>query len=234
MRVAWAPRLDVVLAGAASTVLAEGRMDDPVARLVVAEALARNLVSAPAAGEAALREADWSGDEGWAAVAFLAGEAQRTDRPELAGAAVRRLAALPVELGYGRLVLRTWLACLATGVGDEHHDACARLLARPAVDNWAGLELGLLHLRSLDVPDRLIARLITVLGGDLPGEPVGGNAVEYVKLIGLLELCPAEWSLAQAAAVTAAKNRRRVLAELADHAVGLEVLAWLTVSAGLT
>ena len=95
----------------------------------------------------------------------------------------------------------------------------------------------MLNLRSAEVAGPLFSGLINTLGGDLPGEPVGLDAVQQVQLTGLLQLCPEEWPMAVGAAACATKNSRRLLAQVAasDFAnpEDLAVLAWLALGESL-
>ena len=135
--------------------------------------------------------------------------------------------------------MRQGAAALLAGLalGEDVRDEAVALLSRPSGTDWVGLELAVLNLRSAEVAGPLFSGLINTLGGDLPGEPVGLDAVQQVQLTGLLQLCPEEWPMAVGAAACATKNSRRLLAQVAasDFAnpEDLAVLAWLALGESL-
>lgn len=234
LTLSFAPSLDTLLAAGASAVL---RIDGPVsaaAAFVVTEALGRRLISDPAAAEGWLVENDWDTSE-LLAIASAIVRAQRGGQVARVRASLDRLSKVEPRLGFGRVAMAGWLAGLALGE-DVRGDAMA-LFSRHAVDEWGGLELNVLNLRSAEVAGPLFTGLINALGGDLPGEPVGLDAVQQAQLTGLLQLCPEEWPMAAAAAGCATKNSRRLLAGVAASNFAdpddLAVLAWLALGESL-
>lgn len=229
-----APTLDTLLAAGAARVLAGSEPVSPGGAFVVAEALGRSLISEPSAAEQFLDDAAWHSDD-LLAIAATVVRGQRTGNARTIRSALTRLGRVHPQLGYGRVVMTAWLACLA--LGEDASEAGMALLSRPGTTDWVALELQALGLRSVEVSGGLFAGLINALGGDLPGEPVGLTSVLQAQLVGLLQLCPEEWPMAPAAASCAQKSSRRLLAGLAsarfDDPDDLAVLAWLALGQSL-
>lgn len=236
LTVSFAPGLDTLLAAGASHVLrGSTREVPPAGAFVVAEALARSLISEPGAAERLLDDFDWSHDPDLLAIATGIARAQRAGNSRMLRDALRRLQLVHPQPGYGRVVMAAWLASLA--LGEDARDEALALLTRPTASEWVALELNVLNLRSLEVSGGVFAGLVNALGGDLPGEPVGLDAVRQAQLVGLLQLCPEEWPMAVAAGACATKNTRRLLAGVAESEFAdpddLAVLAWLALGASL-
>lgn len=235
LTVSFAPMLDTLLAAGASRVLRGGEPVTPAGAFVVAEALGRALISEPSAAERLLDDRDWSHDADLLAIATGVARGQRSGNSRMVRAALRRLQLVHPQPGYGRVVMAAWLASLA--LGEDARDDALALLTRLSASEWVALELNVLNLRSQEVSGGSFAGLINALGGELPGEPVGLDAVRQAQLVGLLQLCPEEWPMAQAAAACATKNSRRLLASVAasgfDDADDLVVLAWLALGQSL-
>ena len=235
LTVSYAPMFDTLLAAGASAVLRGGGTVSPAGAFVVAEALSRALISEPSAAERLLDDRDWSHDADLLAIATGVARGQRSGNSRMVRAALRRLQLVHPQPGYGRVVMAAWLASLA--LGEDARDEALALLSRPSASPWVALELNVLNLRSQEVSGGSFSGLINALGGDLPGEPVGLDAVRQAQLVGLLQLCPEEWPMAQAAAVSATKNSRRLLAGVAASGFSgpddLAVLAWLALGQSL-
>lgn len=235
LTLSFAPTLDTLLAAGASTVLRDRLPPSPAAAFVVAEALGRSLVSQPQAAEEWLDDYDWEHTTDLLAIAGGIVRGQRSGNARAVRVALRQLQLVHPQLGFGRVVMAGWLAGLA--LGEDVRDEAVALLSRPSGTDWVGLELAVLNLRSAEVAGPLFSGLINTLGGDLPGEPVGLDAVQQVQLTGLLQLCPEEWPMAVGAAACATKNSRRLLAQVAasDFAnpEDLAVLAWLALGESL-
>ena len=235
LTVSFAPMLDTVLAAGASWVLRGGAPLTPAGAFVVAEALGRALISEPSAAERLLDAQDWSQEADLLAIATGIVRGQRSGNARMVRAALRRLGLVHPQPGYGRVVMAAWLASLA--LGEDAREEALALLSRPSGSSWVALELNVLHLRSQEVSGGSFAGLINALGADLPGEPVGLDAVAQAQLVGLLQLCPEEWPMAPAAAACATKNSRRLLAAVAASDFGdpddLDVLAWLALGQSL-
>ncbi|MFT4217047.1 MAG: hypothetical protein QM619_07665 [Micropruina sp.] len=235
LTVSFAPMLDTVLAAGASWVLRSGAPVTPAGAFVVAEALGRALISQPSAAERLLDDRDWSQDADLLAIATGIVRGQRSGNARMVRTALRRLGMMHPQPGYGRVVMAAWLASLA--LGEDARQEALGLLSRPSVSPWVALELNVLNLRSQEVSGGSFAGLINALGGDLPGEPVGLDAVRQAQLVGLLQLYPEEWPMAQPAAACATKNSRRLLAAVAASDFrkpdDLAVLAWLALGQSL-
>lgn len=235
LTVSFAPSLDTLLAAGAAHVLRLPGRIPPAGAFVLAEALARSLISEPVAAERLLDDFDWSHDSDLLAIATGVARAQRNGNSRMLRAALRRLQLVHPQPGYGRVVMAAWLASLA--LGEDARDEALALLSRPTGSEWVALELNVLNLRSLEVAGGLFHGLVNALGGDLPGDPVGLDAVRQAQLVGLLQLCPEEWPMATAAAACAGKNSRRLLAGVAESAFAdpddLAVLAWLALGHSL-
>ncbi len=235
LTVSFAPMLDTALAAGASAVLRGVVPTTPAGAFVVAEALGRALISEPSAAERLLDAFDWSQDTDLLAIATGIVRGQRSGNVRMVRAALRKLGMVHPQPGYGRVVMAAWLAGLALGE-DSSQEALA-LLSRPSHSPWVALELNVLNLRSHEVSGGSFHGLINALGGDLPGEPVGLDAVRQAQLIGLLQLCPDEWPMSRAADGCATKNSRRLLAAASasgfSDADDLAVLAWLALGQSL-
>ncbi len=235
LTLSFAPQFDTLLAAGASRVLRSKAPVTPAGGFVVAEALGRALISEPSAAERLLDDRDWSQEPDLLSIATGIVRGQRSGNARMVRAALRRLGLVHPQLGYGRVVMAAWLATLA--LGEDAGDEALALLSRPSGSEWVALELNVLHLRSREVSGGALAGLINALGGDLPGEPVGLDAVRQAQLVGLLQLCPEEWPMAPTAAVCTIKNSRRLLAGVAasdfTQPDDLEVLAWLALGQSL-
>lgn len=227
----WACPIDEALSMAASRALAVRDQGFTAAEAFCTQAaLDRSLLAGTSAVHDELDRFDWTRRTDLIAIAFGIARATAEGEAAMVGEALRALASLRVEVGYGRVVMRAWLASL--GVGTDAHQRCLALLGRQASDATAALESSLLHYRSADAGESALAGLVGLLGGDLPGELIGVDWADQARLVGLLELCPQEWPLAAYAARTAEKTRRRILAAYADGRIrSAEPLAWLLLSA---
>lgn len=227
LTLSFAPTLDALLAAGASTVLRDRLPPSPAAAFVVAEALGPGQ---PAAGRREWLD-DYDLEHATDLLAIASGivRGQRSGNARAVRVALRQLQLVHPQLGFGRVVMAGWLAGLA--LGEDVRDDAVALLSRPSGTDWVGLELAVLNLRSAEVAGPLFSGLINALGGDLPGEPVGLDAVQQVQLTGLLQLCPEEWPMAASAAACATRNSRRLLADVAASGFAgpddLAVLAWL-------
>lgn len=235
LTLSFAPNLDTLLAAGASQALRGTDPPSAAAAFVVAESLGRSLISEPTTAEAWLDDYDWQHDSDLLAVAAGIVRGQRGGNARPVRAALRRLQVIHPQLGFGRVVMAAWLACLA--LGEDVRDDAVALFTRPTSSDWVALELNVLNLRSVEVAGPLFAGLINALGGELPGEPVGLTSVEQAQLTGLLQLCPEEWPQAGAAAACAGKNARRLLAQVASSDFAdpddYAVLAWLALGASM-
>lgn len=227
----WAWSLDDALSVVAGRALAErGEGFTAAGAFCVQAAVDRSLLAGTTEVHDALDRFDWTRRTDLIAIAFGIARATAEGEAAMVGEALRSLASLRVEVGYGRVVMRAWLASL--GVGTDAHQRCLALLGRQTSDATAALESSLLHYRSADAGESALAGLVGLLGGDLPGEPIGVGWADQARLVGLLELCPQEWPLAAYAGRTAEKTRRRILAAYADGRVrSAEPLAWLLLGA---
>nr|NLI51722.1 hypothetical protein [Propionibacterium sp.] len=202
------------------------------AGFVVVEAVSRSLAPDRERALDWLDQVDWLrrdrllGDATAGVLAAVQGEPRQLD------AAWRAVAGRPVTRGFGLVVMRLWLATLAA-TGEPPALAHA-LLSRAAPDAASGLELALLGYRSPDALDAPLAGLIQVLGGPLPGRPLGLDAVGAAIAVSLLKLCPEGWGRSRQAAEAAAKVEGLLLGDhatvLADNAAPvppLDSLAWL-------
>ena len=229
LTLSFAPSLDTLLAAGASMVLRTDEPLTPAAAFVLTEALGRSLISQPRAAEARLDGYDWQREPDLLAIATGIVRGQRSGTARPVRTALKRLQVIHPQLGFGRVVMAAWLASLA--LGEDVRAEAVALLTRPSAADWVALELNVLNLRSVEVAGPLFEGLINALGSDLPGEPVGLDVVQQAQLTGLLQLCPAEWPMALAAASCATKNSRRLLAAVAaaDFADpdDFAVLAWV-------
>lgn len=201
------------------------------AGFVVADALARRLAPDPE------RAFDWLDAVDWLDRDALLGDATAGLAASLQGETLQvqatwnLLGRRPVTPGYGLVVMRLWLASLAAS-GTPPPEALA-LLSRPAADEASALELSLLGYRGADVATGGVQGLIALLGGTLPGRPIGLSAARAAVAASVLRLCPESWEVSALAALTAAKTERLLLADYAGCAedgaamVGLDGLAWL-------
>ncbi len=202
------------------------------AGFVVVEAVVRGIAPDPERALDWLDQADWLergsmlGDVTAGVLAAVHGERRQLD------AAWAALAWRPVTPGFGLAVMRLWLATLAaTG---EPSGLAHDLLSRPAPDGASGLELALLSYRSADTLDAPLAGLVNVLGGSLPGRPLGLSAPDAAIAVSLLKLCPEGWGRSREASEAAGKAEGLLLGDLAsalEDPTGalpnLDGLAWL-------
>ncbi len=196
---------------------------------VITEALARGLMSAPREAEELLEgQRPVAGD--LLGIAVLAARSSRLGRTRGVRTALNLLGRSPVVRGYGRVVMRTWLAALALGL--DAQEEAGRLLARGCSDPWGAFEQRLFTLRSAEGAAPAVAGLVNVLGGGLPGHPGEADDVEVAHAVGLLSLCPEEWPGAHTSAEAVGKSRLQLLARLVDEPDD-EVLAWLVLGEGL-
>ncbi len=229
LAVAVAPTLPSLLAPAAARVVLAGGPTSGAEAVLVAEAAARRLVRL---SEEDLRRIHdvVPAPEDLLGIAALVGQGPTFGGATAVRVAFELLASAPVRLGYGRVVMRAWLAGLAEGL-DLHADALA-LLRRPAESELAAFELSLLGLRSAEGAAAAVAGLVHALGGWLPGSPLGLTGPVRAHLAALLRLCPEEWPAAREASETALKTERRLLAELVA-APDPATLAWLVLADAL-
>ena len=236
VRLSWHPALGELLPA-----LVTGLTRRPASR--ASDAAGYVVVDAVARGLAPDREKalDWLDGVDWLERDSLLGDATAGLAAAVQGeelqldAAWRLLARRPLSPGYGLVTMRLWLATLsATG---EPPALARELLAREAPDDSTDLELCVLRYQG---PDEMIgldgplAGLIDLLGGPLPGRPVGLPASRAAIAVSLLKLCPEGWSRSEQAAEAASKAEGLLLADYAPppgeeaalHA-DLDGLAWL-------
>lgn len=228
LEVATAPPLEDLLAARAHDLLEEEDALDGAQACVVAEALTRNLAADPWAARRLVRAAVRR-PEGLLGIAALVDLILlEGGTPEIARA-FDELARQPVTPGYGRVVMRAWLASLSSDA--EVGERAGALLARRG-GALANFELSLLSLRSAEGAAGMLEAAINAVGGDLPGEPWDLETAELARFAGLLALCPEEWPLSSAAARAADKARTLLRAWLHEEPDD-EALAWLAVDASL-
>ncbi len=222
----WARPLAEVAAAVGSDALDPGgSAPDPAVALCLQYALDQGAISAAGVDDV-LDLVDWTGHDGLFGVAFGLQRAVRDGEAVSVTEALRILDRLPATIGFGRVVMRAWLACVATGVDARRR--CLDLLGRRATDGFAALESSLLHYRSPDSGMPGLAGLVNLLGGELPGEPYAMSWAEQARLVGVLDLCPEEWPVAALAAEVAGKTRTRILSAWSDGRLAdAEPIAWL-------
>lgn len=232
LTITWAPSVHDVLDAAAEMLIGKSaRRSGDAAGFVVAEALARELASDEAW--------DWLESVDWLARDTLLAEA--TAGLVAAASAERRafddvwrlLAKRPATVGYGLVVAR--LAVAGLGAFGDVPAVSDTLLARRAEDADARLELALLRADGLGEFDRRLEGALAVLGGSLPGRPLGLSGVRAAYLASLLRLTPESWRGRISATEALTKTERLVLADNAAYLGGESVapvpppdaLAWL-------
>ncbi len=154
-------------------------------------------------------------------VAALAGDVQRRDDPRALQALLDALGSVDAVPGMVVALTRVWAALWGLGRDPEPvRQALARVSAQPALTRLERVERSLMA-GDHDAP----SRLLSALGGGLPGEPLPAREPwEMAYAVALTSLVadddPAGPALVQAAELTA----RRLTASHADDA---DVLAWL-------
>lgn len=225
LEVSWAPRAQDVLATLAGYAVASGRPPSAAAAFVVAEAMAAQVVADPQAADDYLEAFDGDPERAIFSAAALASEAVRTGRPSRLHHARALLRQAPAGLGFGRAAMRTWLAGISLG---EDWEGLVDAFARQGENPLAQLELSLVGYRSAESGIPALSGVVNRLGGTLPGLPVGLDDVAAASLVGLLDLCPDEWSVSLRAGACADKTRRRLRASVVNRPdLGLDVMAWL-------
>jgi len=233
LRLTWFPHVRELLPPLVDAVTRRrpARVSD-AAGFLVADAVARGLAPDRERALDWLEQVDWLerdsllADATAGVLAVLLAERRQLDE------VWRMLGRRAVTVGYGLVVMRLWLATLATT--GEVPPTASELLTRQAPDAASGLELALLSYRSQDALGASLVGLIHLLGGSLPGRPVGVSASRAAIAVSLLKLCPEGWSLSGEAAATASKAEGLLLAdftppppdEAAPH-TDLDGLAWL-------
>ena len=233
LRLSWCPsRGELATAVAQAAIRRRPQRASDAAGVIVIEALRRDLV--PDAEEALdwLEQVDWLDRDTLLAdaVAGLLAATQQ-ERRQL-DAAWDFLARRPVQPGYGLVVMHLWQATL--GESPDRSATARKLLARHAPDEASGLELALLGYRSADALDAALAGRINLLGGSLPGRPIGLPASRAAIAASLLKLCPEGWPRAASAAAAAWKTDALLRADYAPAMTGEDALhadldgfAWL-------
>lgn len=241
----WSPEIRTLVAAAVTELVRRRpQQASDAAGAIVAEALWRGWTPDPDHAVDWLEQVDWL-RRGTLLATYTAGQLALSQRERGASEAVwTRLAELPIEPGYGIALVKLWLAELGWS---ERTEAAQRLLAgRPndATGDLA-LEFALLghpvpsfHRRvdpDLSVLDIGLLQLAARLGDDLPGRPLGLDAVTAARAITMLRMTPETSWVALPAAITAEKARRLLLADHAgvltgeDWTADLAGLAWLLV-----
>jgi len=227
----WAPTEDRTLTEWVARLSSAPGTLTPADAFCVQVARDRGLLGASSEVEDRLDRLDWTQSDSPFAVAFGVARGLAEGEAVVVSAALDRLSGLPVGIGYARTVMRAWLASVSLAM--ERQSSCLALLGRPASDPIAGLENALLHYRSHDSSGAQLAGIVRRSGGDVPGDPLLAGWSEQAALAGVLRLCPEGWPEAAAAAESALKTRRRVLAAYADgRIVDSEPLAWLLLDIG--
>ena len=223
----WAPPLTSAATSIASAALASpGDRPGAAESLCIQHALQQGTLAEREFADDLLERVDWTRDGSLLAIAFGLQQAVRTGEAAAVTEALDLLGRLPVTVGFGRVVLRAWLACVATGLDAQQR--CLGLLSRPAVDEVAALESALLRRSRPESGVPAVAGLVNRLGGRLPGEPFELDWRDQAQLVGILELCPERWPVAGLASEVAAKTRTRILAAWADRRLtDPEAIAWL-------
>jgi hypothetical protein len=233
LRLTWFPHVSDLLPPLVDAVTRRrpARVSDAAGFLVV-DAVARGLAPDRERALDWLERVDWLDRDSLLAdataglLAVLLAERRQLDE------VWRMLGRRKVTAGYGLVVMRLWLATLAaTG---EVPPTALELLSRRAPDAASGLELALLSYRSPETLDASLTGLIHLLGGSLPGRPIGVSASRAAIAVSLLKLCPEGWSLSSQAAAAASKAEGLLLADFTppppDEAAlhtDLDGLAWL-------
>lgn len=225
----WVPGLEVVLHSVASAALGRGDRLSVAEALCVQQAADRHALWLDPSAEEQLDRVDWAASDSVLGAAFGLSRGRSLGEAALVSDALRMLGRFPVGVGYGRVVMSSWLASISLGMDTQAR--CHDLLGRPAVGRTAALESSLLHYRSVEVGGSELVGVANRLGGSLPGEAPLLTWTEQAQLVGLLELCPPEWNQAGHYAQVAEKARGQVLCGYADGRVpNAEPLAWLLLS----
>lgn len=227
----WAPAADDVLAAAAAAAL-RGRPSraSDAAGFVVAEALARGL-----ADEGAL---DWAESVDWLDRGSLLGDAAAgvlaaLTRERIAWDEVwRQLEFRPLTAGFGLVVARLGAGALgAFGTPPPTHG----LLSRTGPDPDLAVELALLRTGNASPWTEELQGMVTILGGGLPGRPLGLAGVRAAYLSSVLRLTPESWVGRRAALAAAVATERLLLTDYAAYPeapasgrVPVDALAWLS------
>lgn len=223
----WAPPLTAAATSIAfAALVSPGDRPGDAESLCIQHALQHGALAERELAEELLDRVDWTRDGSLLATAFGLQQAVRTGEAAAVTEALDLLGRLPVTVGFGRVVLRAWLACVATGLDAQQR--CLSLLNRSAVDEVAALENALLRGCRPESGVPALAGLVNRLGGRLPGEPLELDWRDQAQLVGILELCPEVWPVAGLAGEVAAKTRTRLLAAWADRRLrDPEAIAWL-------
>ena len=198
---------------------------DSAGSVVVHRALQAGRLPRVSSVEDSLDRFDWSSRGDLLAIAFGSERALLEGEREMAGEAVRQVAALPGQPGLARVRSLVWFAASALGVDTS---PLVPRLDGPAL---AVLEENLQLSRRSETSRAGLAAAINRLGAGLPGQPVGLDLVAQAQLVGLLESCPEQWPEAPLAGFTAQATRHRILARYqAAEVDDVTPLAWLLVS----
>ncbi len=229
----WVPQLERVLHQVVTRILRAERPPNAVEAFCLQLADDRKAIWLDPVAHELLDRVDWEADGSLFGAAFALTRGRALGEAALISDALRLLARCPVGVGYGRVVMAGFLASLSVGLDSQTR--CLEMLGRPAVGRTAALESSLLHYRSADVGDAELAGVANRLGGMLPGDAPLLDWSELAQLVGLLELCPAEWPGAAHYANVAAKARGSLLCAYLDGRVhASEPLAWLLLTPELT
>ena len=219
-----APPAADLLGPLAERLLDAGALDSAGA-VVVHRALQSGRLPRRPAVEDALDRFDWTSRGDLLAIAFGSERAIAEGERQMAGEAVRQVAALAPVPGLARVRSLAWFAASALGV--DTGPLVPRLDGPPA----AVLEEELLLGRRTPAGRAGLAAAINRLGAGLPGRPVGLGFTAQAQLVGVLESCPEDWPEAPLAGFTAQAARHRILAGYqAGDVTDLTPLAWLLVS----
>jgi hypothetical protein len=229
----WVPQVEQVLHQLVSRVLEQDRDPNVFEAFCLQLAADRKAVWLDPRAHELLDRMDWEADGSLFGVAFALARGRSLGEAAVVTDALRLLGRYPVGVGYGRVVMAGFLASL--GVGLDSQARCLEMLSRPAVGRTAALESSLLHYRSVDFGDAELAGVANRLGGLLPGEAPLLGWTEIAQLVGLLELCPPEWTGANYYAQVASKARGKLLCAYLDGRVSAaEPLAWLLLTPELS
>jgi hypothetical protein len=229
----WVPQFEAALHPVVARVLEAGREPSAAEAFCLQLAADRKAVWLDPVAHDLLDRVGWEADDSLFAAAFALARGRSMGEAAVVSDALRRLSRQVTGVGYGRVVMAGFLASLSVGLDSQAR--CLELLGRPAVGRTAALESSLLHYRSADFGGAELAGVANRLGGLLPGEAPLLDWSEYAGLIGLLELCPPEWSDAGYYAQVASKARGKILCAYVDgRLTSAEPLAWLMLTPELS
>ncbi|MFT3877570.1 MAG: hypothetical protein QM708_14290 [Propioniciclava sp.] len=230
LQVSVVPDLELFLADLSTALTSTRPSAMPSATgALIACALSRRSTHDPDAILDWLEREDWlaRGDVfGPAIAAIVAGE---THDDALLGAACEAVESMPSQRGLGIVATRCWLATLRAGYPPL--DLTGVFARTDPADPVAGLEAAVLSNADASAWQPVAQRLIRMLGGSLPGGPIGLPEADAGYAASVLRFVPEPWSCREAATVAAEKTLRLLLA---DHAARLhpahDGLAWLLLS----